>query len=78
MGWTNFTRGFLGYDDGFVATGVAEIVETKESKISFLVSRHPEKNYGKVTWGDIAGTILATDYKSPPLCLVIYEEDYSA
>ena len=40
-----------------------------------LTTRNPEKNYGKVSWDEIAGTILATDYKSPPICMVIYEED---
>lgn len=34
-------------------------------KIAFA-SRNPEKNYGKASWDEIAGTILATDYKSPP------------
>ena len=29
-------------------------------------TRNPEKNYGKASWDDVAGTILATDYKSPP------------
>ncbi len=37
--------------------------------------RHPEKSYGKVEPSDIAPTLLATDYKSPSLCIEIYEED---
>jgi len=39
------------------------------------VSRNPDKNYGRVEWSDICGTLLATDYKSPPICLVIYEDE---
>ena len=31
-----------------------------------FASRNPEKNYGKAAWSDVAGTILATDYKAPP------------
>lgn len=42
-------------------------------KLAFA-SRNPEKNYGKAAWSEIAGTILATDYKAPPLCLIVYEE----
>lgn len=45
-------------------------------KIAFA-SRNPEKNYGKFAWSEIAGTILATDFKSPPVCLIVYEEDSS-
>ena len=43
--------------------------------ISALCSRHPEKNYGRPTWGELAGTVLATDYKSPPLCLIVYDTE---
>lgn len=32
-----------------------------------FASRNPEKNYGKAAWSDVAGTILATDYKAPPM-----------
>jgi len=31
-----------------------------------LVTRNPQKNYGKADWDEVAGTILATDYKAPP------------
>ena len=31
-----------------------------------LVTRNPQKNYGKAEWSDIAATLLATDYKAPP------------
>lgn len=37
-------------------------------------SRNPEKNYGKVAWSDIASTLLATDYKSPPICLLLEDD----
>ena len=39
-----------------------------------LVSRNPEKNYGEAAWGEIAATLLATDYKAPPICMMIYED----
>ena len=45
-------------------------------KIAFA-SRNPEKNYGRLAWSEIAATILATDYKAPPVCLIVYEEDSS-
>lgn len=45
-------------------------------KIAVLVTRNPQKNYGRAEWSGIAGTILATDYKSPPLCLIAYKEEY--
>lgn len=41
-----------------------------------LTTRNPQKNYGKAAWDIIASTILATDYKSPPL-LLIYENEPS-
>ena len=43
-------------------------------RIDALCSRHPEKNYGKASWDFVAGTVLATDYKSPPICLIVYED----
>lgn len=35
--------------------------------------RYPQKNYGRVELSDIMATILATDYKSPPIVIVKYE-----
>jgi hypothetical protein len=41
------------------------------------VMRNPQKNYGRIEYGSVAGTLLATDYKSPPLVLNIeYDEEY--
>ena len=40
-----------------------------------LGSRNPEKNYDKVAWGDVIGALLATDYKSPPVCLILYDDE---
>lgn len=40
-------------------------------KKTLLVTRHPNKNYGKPQWGEFCATLLATDYKSPPLVLEI-------
>ena len=41
-----------------------------------MVMRNPEKNYGRFEPdADPAPTLLATDYKSPPLCIEVYEED---
>ena len=42
--------------------------------IKVLSSRHPQKNYGEYAWGEVVQTILATDYKSPPLWLIVYED----
>ena len=40
-----------------------------------LITRHPQKNYGRFEWGGICPTLLATDYKSPPLVIeIIYEQ----
>lgn len=33
---------------------------------SAFVTRNPAKNYGEDHWDEVAGAILATDYKSPP------------
>ena len=41
---------------------------------SALITRNPTKNYGKDGWDEIAGALLATDYKSPPLCMILYED----
>ena len=41
--------------------------------IEYLVARNPQKNYGRIEFGEIAGTLLATDYKSPH---IIMEIDY--
>jgi hypothetical protein len=40
------------------------------------VARNPQKNYGILNWGGgISPTLLATDYKSPPIVLEIeYEQ----
>jgi hypothetical protein len=39
------------------------------------ISRHPQKNYGILNWGGESPTLLATDYKSPPIVLEIeYEQ----
>ena len=35
------------------------------------ISRHPQKNYGILNWGGESPTLLATDYKSPPIVLEI-------
>lgn len=35
------------------------------------MSRHPQKNYGILNWGGESPTLLATDYKSPPIVLEI-------
>lgn len=44
-----------------------------------FVMRNPGKNYGKMELNEtVLTTILATDYKSPPLCLIVYEEDDKA
>ena len=41
-----------------------------------IVMRNPGKNYGRLeTVGDLMPTLLATDYKSPPLCIEQYEDD---
>lgn len=37
--------------------------------------RNPEKNYGKVEPSEILPTLLATDYKAPPLCIEVDESD---
>lgn len=44
-------------------------------KKKILGARNPQKNYGKAEWSEILPTILATDYKAPPLCLIVYEND---
>lgn len=39
------------------------------------VARNPQKNYGILNWGGVCPTLLATDFKSPPLVMeVIYEQ----
>lgn len=37
------------------------------------ITRNPSKNYGDVSWSEIAPTLLSTDYKSPPLVKEEYE-----
>ena len=39
------------------------------------ISRHPQKNYGILNWGGVSPTLLATDYKSPPIVLEIEDEE---
>lgn len=39
--------------------------------IDFLVARNPQKNYGRIEFSGIAGTLLATDYKSPHIIMEI-------
>ena len=41
-----------------------------------LILKDPKKNFGKVEFweGDVAATLLATWYKSPPLCIETYED----
>lgn len=43
------------------------------ASIDMWVTRNPSKNYGDISWGEIAPTLLSTDYKSPPLVLEEYE-----
>ena len=40
-----------------------------------MTTRNPQKNYGTAEWSEIAATLLATDYKAPPLVLIYDEED---
>jgi len=42
-------------------------------RIDALITRNPEKNYGRAEWG-LAGALLATDYKSPPIVMEFYED----
>ena len=38
-------------------------------------SMDPRRAFGKMTWNEVAHTLLANDYKAPPICLIVYEED---
>ena len=43
--------------------------------MKILAARHPQKNYGRLEWGGYVPTLLATDYKSPPIVIEIkYEQ----
>ena len=36
--------------------------------IEAFESMDPRRAFGKVTWSDVAHTLLANDYKAPPYC----------
>lgn len=43
-----------------------------------FVMKNPEKVHGEFRLqAEISHCILATDFKSPPVCLIVYEEDGS-
>jgi hypothetical protein len=42
--------------------------------MEIYVAKHPQKNYGRLEWGGKSPTLLATDYKSPPIVIEIRYE----
>lgn len=42
--------------------------------MEIYIAKHPQKNYGRLEWGGQSPTLLATDYKSPPIVIEIYEQ----
>ena len=43
--------------------------------MEIYIAKHPQKNYGRLEWGGQSPTLLATDYKSPPIVIEIRNEN---
>ena len=39
-------------------------------------SMDPRRAFGKTMWSDVAHTIMACDYKAPPICLIVYDTEH--